>query len=116
VSLLDRGRETVIVYPEESYTDTHGDVRRRPASQGVEVTGVTMQPMSQLRLFPSTDPTQQQRVYASWRLIARDAPMTVWSRVEWPSKGVTFSVRSGPEYRAYSSATQHVTALLQEER
>jgi hypothetical protein len=116
VSLLDRGRETVVVYPEETFTDTYGDVRRRPASQGVEITGVTMQPMSQLRLFPALDPSQQQRVYSTWRLIARDAPMSVWSRVEWPARGVSFSVRSGPEYRAYSGSTQHVTALLQEER
>jgi hypothetical protein len=113
VSLLD-GRETVTVYVEESFRDSYGDTQIRPALVGVEVSGVLMQPMSTLRMFPSLDPTQQQRIYSTWRLIARDAPLGVWSRVEW--NGMSFAVRSGPEYRHYSGATSHVTALLQEER
>jgi hypothetical protein len=113
VSLLDVAPETVTVYPEESYVDSAGDTRTRAASAGVQVRA-WMQPMSASRLFPSLDPTQQQRVYATWRLIARDAPLGVWSRVEW--QGRTFLVRSGPEERRYSGATGHVTALVQEER
>ena len=113
MSLLD-GPETVTIFVEESYTDTYGAVRRRPAETGVVVTGVVMQPMSTLRLFPSLDVTQQQRIYATWRFMARDAPLGVWSRVEW--RGVNMSVRSGPEVRPYSPDTSHVSALLQEER
>lgn len=113
MSLLD-GSETVTVYVEETYTDTYGAERKRPAETGVEVSGVVMQPMSTLRLFPSLDVTQQQRVYATWRLMARDAPLGVWARVEW--RGIKMAVRSGPEYRPYSSDTSHVSALLQEER
>jgi hypothetical protein len=113
VSLLDAGPETATVYPEETYTDSRGDVRTRPATEGVTVS-CWMQPMSTLRLFPSVDATQQQRVYATWRFIARDAPLGVWSRVEW--RGISLSVRSGPEPRRYTGATGHVTALLQEER
>jgi hypothetical protein len=113
VSLLD-GRETVTVYVEESFTDSFGDTKVRPSETGTVVTGVLMQPMSTLRMFPSLDPTQQQRVYSTWRLIARDAPLGTWSRVVW--NGMSMSVRSGPEYRHYSGATSHVTALLQEER
>lgn len=113
MSLLDAAPETVVVFPEESFIDSRGDVRTRPASTGVTVTG-WMQPMSMLRLFPSLDATQQQRVYSTWRFIARDAPLGIWARVEW--RGKTLSVRSGPEPRRYSGATSHVTALLQEER
>ena len=113
VSLID-GDETVQVFVEESYTDSYGDTQIRPASAPVVVSRVRMQPMSTLRMFPSLDPTQQQRVYSTWRLIARDAPLGVWARVEW--NGLSLSVRSGPEYRRYSGATSHVTALLQEER
>jgi hypothetical protein len=113
VSLLDAPPETVTVFPEETYADSRGDARTRPAVTGVTVTA-WMQPMSTLRLFPSVDATQQQRVYATWRFIARDAPLGIWSRVEW--RGKSLSVRSGPEPRSYSGATTHVTALLQEER
>ena len=113
MSLLDAAPETVTVSPQETYIDARGDERVRPAPTGVSVRA-WMQPMSTLRLFPSVDATQQQRVYASWRLIARAAPLGVWSRVEW--RGQSFSVRSGPEERRYSGATSHITALLQEER
>jgi hypothetical protein len=113
VSLLD-GAETVSIYVEEAFTDSYGDTQIRPSSTPTVVTGCVMQPMSTLRLFPSLDPTQQQRVYSTWRFMARDAPLGVWSRVVWGDK--TLTVRSGPEYRPYSGATAHVSALLQEER
>ena len=113
MSLLDAAPEMVTVYPQETYTDSRGDERVRPAALGVAVKA-WMQPMSQLRLFPSVDATQQQRVYSTWRLIARNAPLGIWSRVEW--RGMSLSVRSGPEERRYSGATSHITALLQEER
>jgi hypothetical protein len=113
VSLLDAPMEAVTVFPEETYTDSRGDVRTRPSATGVEVQG-WMQPMSATHLFPSLDATQQQRIYATWRFIGRDAPLGVWSRVEWD--GRSFLVRSGPEERRYSSTTGHITAVLQEER
>lgn len=114
MSLIGSGPETVVVYPEESFEDSYGDIRRRPAEVGVTVSGCIVQPMSELRVFPSNDATQQQRVYSTWRLIARDAPLGIWSKVVW--RGKSLSVRSGPEFRNYSSRTSHVTALLQEDR
>lgn len=114
MSLLDTGTDTITVFPEETYQDSYGNTQRRPSQSGVVVVGCRMQPMASMRLFPSNDATQQQTIYATWRLIARDAPLGVWSRVEW--QGKTLSVRSGPERRRYSSTTSHITALLQEER
>jgi len=113
VSILDAPQEEVTVFPEETYTDSRGDVRTRPAATGVPVQG-WMQPMSAAPLFPSLDPTQQTRIYATYRFIGRDAPLGVWARVEW--RGRSFLVRSGPEERRYSSVTGHITAVLQEER
>lgn len=113
MSLLD-GPETVTVYVEETYTDSYGNEKVRPAEEGVTVTGVVMQPMAALKLFPSLDVTQQQRVYATYRFMAREAPLGVWARVEW--RGKKYSVRSGPEVRPYSERTSHVSAMLQEER
>jgi len=113
VSLLD-GPETITVYVEETYEDSYGDTKTRPSETGVVITGCIVQPMSTLRLFPPLDGTQQQRVYATWRLMAKTAPLGVWARVEW--RGIRMSIRSGPEYRPYSAATNHVSALLEEER
>lgn len=36
MSLLDRGRETVTVYPEETWTDPDGNVMTRPGTVGIE--------------------------------------------------------------------------------
>jgi hypothetical protein len=113
VALLDDPPETLTVFPEETYVDSVGDTRTRPAATGVTVRG-WMQPMSATRLFPSLDTTQQQRVYSTYRFISRDAPLGIWARVEW--RGMSLSVRSGPEERRYTDAVSHVTALVQEER
>lgn len=47
MSLLDRGRETVVVFPEEVYTDPDGNVLRRPRTTGTTVTNVVVQLLSQ---------------------------------------------------------------------
>jgi hypothetical protein len=111
VSLLDAGADTVVVFPEETYTDSYGNVQRRPAQTGVQVAGCHVQPMT---TQPQPADGVGQRVDATWRLICRDAPLGVWSRVEW--QGKSLSVSSGPIRRGYSPATSHVSAVLQEAR
>ena len=110
MSLLGAGPETVTVFPEESFTDSYGNPQRRPAQTGVAVAGCHVQPMT---VQPAGDGVGQ-RVDATWRLICRDAPLGVWSRVEW--QGKSLSVTSGPVRRGYSPATSHVSAVLQEAR
>ena len=51
VSLLDSGPDTVMVFPEESFTDSYGNVQRRPAQTGVTVAGCHVQPMAATQLF-----------------------------------------------------------------
>jgi hypothetical protein len=123
VSLLDNGPHTVTVYLEEEYEDSRGNLLRRPSAVGVTAAGVLMMPVSASRgAIPAIDLTQGQRVDASWRLIARSAPVGWWSRVEWASSGgapvplLRLVVLGGPLIRAASAATTHVTVTMREER
>src|SRR5690606_30343442 len=55
-----------------------------------------------------------QRVDASWRLLARDAPVGWWSRVEFDGKVMV--PLSGPLRYTASDGTTHVSCTLREER
>ncbi len=121
--MLGHGPHTVTVFPEEEVTDSRGNKVRRPAAVGVVVTGVYMHPISSSRgAFPAIDVREGQRVDASWKLVARDAPLGWWSRVEWTAAGgapvplLTLTVLGGPLLRRSSPTTRHVSATLQEER
>lgn len=113
MSLLDHGPHTVTVYLEEEVVDSRGNTIRRPSATAVTVSGCWMQPVSSERV-DQLSVTQGQRVDASWRLIARDAPVGWWSRVDWAGK--RFSVAGGPLVREFSDWTRHVTVTLREER
>lgn len=121
MSLLDNGPDTVKVYLEEETTDFRGNVIRRPKAGGpVTVTGCRMQPVASARgAFAALKVSDGQSVLVAYKLIARDAPVGWWSRVEWvDSEGVTrrFSVLGGPQIRPFSSLTRHISVTLREER
>ena len=113
--LLDYGPHTVKIWIEEETTDSRGNVVRRPAPEPVTVTGCLVHPVASTRgAFPAIDVKQGQRVDAAWRLIAREAPLGWWSRVEFEGKVMT--VLGGPLVYGASAATRHVSATLIEER
>jgi hypothetical protein len=103
MSLLDNGPHTVTVYPEETYTDSYGNVARRPSQTGVEVRCV-MSPHSNTR-----DSMQAGTVDTTYKLIARTAPIGNASRVTWNS--MNFTVDS-VQFFDHSPETSHVEALL----
>lgn len=47
MSLLDRGRETVTLYNEETYTDADGNPSRRASSTPIVITNCVVQPAAQ---------------------------------------------------------------------
>lgn len=47
MSLLDKGRETVVVFPEETYTDPDGNLLRRPQATGITVVNAVVQLLAQ---------------------------------------------------------------------
>ncbi|WP_232667892.1 hypothetical protein [Pseudonocardia sp. TRM90224] len=103
--LLDHGPHSIVVFPEEDYTDTRGNPRKRPAEVGVTVTGVLMTPISSAR-----DPLSDRRIDGGYRLMARTAPLGPWAAVEF--NGRRFTVEAGPVEHASSPATTHVSATL----
>lgn len=113
--LLDHGPHTVQIWMEEEITDSRGNVVRRPVADPVTVTGCLVHPVASTRgAFSAIDVRQGQRVDASWRLMARDAPLGWWSKVEFDGK--TMTVLGGPLVYTMSDGTRHVSATLQEER
>lgn len=121
--LIDTGPHTVTVYMEEEVTDSRGNKVRRPVDVGVVVTGCLMLPVSSSRgAFPAIDVSQGQRVDATWRFIARVAPLGWWSRLDWTRSGgaptdlLRLTVLGGPLVHGASDATRHISATMQEER
>lgn len=115
MSLLDNGPHTIKVWVEEEVTDSRGNTVRRPSETPVTVTGCLMFPVASTRgAFPAIDVRQGQRVDAAYRLMAREAPLGWWSRVEW--NGAPMTVLGGPLVHKSSDGTRHVSATLQEER
>ena len=114
--MYENGPPTVVIYPEVETTDSRGNKIRKPAEQGVTISGCYMHPISSSRgAFPAIDVSQGQRVDASWRLVCNgDAPLGWWSRVEW--NGLVLTVLGGPLLRQSSPRTRHISCTLQEER
>lgn len=122
MSLLDNPPHTVTVFPEEEVEDSRGNAVRRPSATGVPVR-CYMHPISSSRgAFPAIDPKQGQQVDATWKLVARDAPLGWWSRVVWsaaggsPVDGLSLTVLGGPLLRRSSATTRHISVTLMEER
>lgn len=121
MSLVSHGPHTVKVYLEEEATDWRGNVVRRPrADSPVTVRGCFLQPVASTRgAFAALKVNEGQRVDQSYKLIARNAPVGWWSRVEWVDEaGVLrkFAVLGGPLVRRYNTLIDHMSVTLQEER
>src|ERR1044072_2358973 len=109
--LLDRGPDTVIVFPEIVTTDSRGNVVRKPADTGVVITGCLMLPLASTRgAFAAISVEQGQRVNAAYRLFARSAPLGWWSKVEW--EGKTLNILGGPLVHKTSRGISHISAPL----
>lgn len=120
MSLVANGPHTVTVYLEELVEDFQGNPVRRPSSTGVVVTGCFMQPVASARgAFAAVKVAGGQDVLVAYKLIARDAPVGWWSRVEWVDDDGElrkFSILGGPQKRSFTGLTKHVSVTLQEER
>lgn len=104
VSLLDDGNETITVYPQERTTDDRGNEVWRPSATPVYVR-CRVQPVSADELAVAGQATD-----TTYRVIARDAPLGPWARVEWV--GRTWDVVGEPQRYNGSTATRHVDALI----
>jgi hypothetical protein len=104
--ILDSPPHVARIYLQETTTDSYDNVIHRPSSTFVEV-ACLITPMSSRR------DREDSRVDNTYKLIARDAPLGVWSRVVWNDR--SFSVDEVKLFDV-SSGTRHIEAVLREER
>ena len=113
--ILDFGPHTVTIYPEVEVEDSRGNPIKRPATEGIVVTGCLVTPIASTRgAFPAVDVRQGQRIDAAYRFFARDAPLGWWSYLDW--QGVRMVLLGGPLRYRNSDGTHHISATLREER
>ncbi|BDY27531.1 phage head completion protein [Mycolicibacterium mageritense] len=82
MSLLDRGRETVTVYPEETTTDRDGNTITRPSATGITLRA-SVQPISSTEAQAAGDQTEQRY---RLRLVGYAGVLGAGSEVEWNGK------------------------------
>lgn len=103
MSLLDRGNETVLVYPEEMVIDSDGNKRTRPSKVGVAVRAV-VQPLSSTEDADGT--TSKYRL----RLIGYTDLLGAQSAVEW--RGKRYAIDGDPLVYNSSRRTAHVEYVM----
>lgn len=94
MSLLQRGTDTVTVYPETAVTDTDGNTITRPGSVGV-ICRAVVQPITAARTAENTDSggfTSETRYRL--RLVNYPDTLGAQSQVEW--NGRRYSVDGDP--------------------
>lgn len=73
--LLDRGRETLLVYVEETATDSFGNIVRRPSGDGIELRVTSSEDRSSEAELPGQVSNKVVRI------LARQVPAGSWSRI-----------------------------------
>lgn len=103
--LLDRGRETVYVYPEVLHIDRRGNRVRLPSDTAVPVRVTTSEDRSSDAELPG------QLTVRVIKCLARTAPVTTWARVVYD--GEEWDLGGPPRFtKGVSKTTQHVEFIL----
>jgi len=116
VSLLDKGRETVTVYPEETYTDPDGNILRRPRTTGTVVTNAVVQLLaqsgtSQRRAEQDNEGQETEEMYRLRLPRSYSGPLLgAHGRVVW--RGLSWSVIGKERRFNGSSRTNHIDYLI----
>lgn len=104
MSLLDRGPDLVLVYPEVVTDDGYGTPIRVPSTTPVEVRG-RVQPVAATEVEVSG-----QQVNTTHRFIARSMPGGAWAKVVWNDR--EWDVLGEPKRYHDTRTIAHVTVLL----
>lgn len=93
MSLLDKGRETIIVYNDEPYIDPDGNPSRRASSTPITVTNCVVQLLAQSgtsarRTEQDNEGFESEEVYRlrpprSFTTIIGSHAKVIWNGVEW---------------------------------
>lgn len=106
MSLLNRGTETVTVYPEEVTIDSDGNTITRPSAVGV-VCKAVVQPMT------STEDNTigfETTIRCRLRLVNYPSLLGAQSQVEW--KGKRYAIDGEPKQYNGSRRTAHVDYVI----
>lgn len=110
MSLLDRGNERVVVYPEEMWIDSDGNTMIRSASNGIPATA-TVQILAQSgtsarRSEQDNEGFESEEVYRIRFPRSFTATVGAQARVEW--RGAMWSVIGEPRRYNGSRRTRHL--------
>lgn len=111
VELVDDGPHTITVYGSETVVDSYGTPTRRPVTDGLEVTRVTMEPIT----APGTGETTGagQSAPGTYRLTGRRIPLLdAYSVIEW--MGRRFDVIGTPLRWPWPPENPYTQATLRE--
>lgn len=112
MSLLDKGTQTVWVYPEESVEDMDGNTRTRPSATGIKIEGVRVQVQGQSGTSARRG-EQDNEGYETEKVYRIRFPRSVTqifgaqSEVEW--RGVRWALFGDANYYTGSRNTRHQT-------
>jgi len=105
VSLLDDGRDVILVYPEVEVDNGYGGTERVAGPTPTVITG-RLQPV-----VTNDAVATGQIVNTAYRFITRSFPAGAWARITTPG-GRPWDVIGEPLRRNGSDMTKHVTVLL----
>ena len=88
--LLDRGRESMIVYLEETVTDSLGNTLKRPSGEGLTIKVTSSEDRSSDAELPGQVSNKVVRI------MARQVPVGSWSRVVY--NGEEWDLASPPRF------------------
>lgn len=111
MSLLDRGRETVTVYQEETYTSPDGNPSVRAGTVGVTASNVVVQLLAQSGTSQrraeqdnegfETEEMYRMRLPRSFPFVIGAAGKVVWRGLEWSIIGKARRYNSSPRTRHF---------------
>lgn len=109
--LVDRGPESVMVYPSTETTDVYGDITRGPAADGVRVDRVTVEPV-----VAGENTTAGQDARAQWRVTGKGLEvLDAFAEVEWPvGSGQRFDVIGVPTRWPWPPSAPYTQATIRE--
>lgn len=114
MSLLDRGNEDIIVYPEETITDSDGNVHIRPSTTGVPAR-VLIQAMPQSgtsarRAEQDNEGFETEQLYRMRFTRGSEMDLGVRARIEW--RGQWWSINGFPIRYNSGARTAHIDYVI----
>jgi hypothetical protein len=107
MSLLRRGNESVVVYPEEAVTDEDGNTRTQPSKIGI-LLRASVQPLG--TPIESQDIGFQSETKYRMRLVNYPGALGAQAQVEW--NGSRWAVDGEPSIYLGSQRTAHVDYVI----